>query len=181
VQKIHKSKSPLRLLYVGYALKAKDVLIIKDVLEKLGRDYDLDIVFICEKDPKIKFTNLKTRYIKYNVYKIFKQMLHGDIKIAPRNLEDRYNIGHSFTKIGYPMSVGMPVVASPVDSYLGSPAILCITNDEWEFNLRKLITSPDLRNRLAEQGIKYCKENFSLDLIGKQYEQYFEMLLNDGI
>ena len=71
------------------------------------------------------------------------------------------------------MAVGLPIIASPVDSYLNSPAILCKTNEEWESNLRNLITNPDLRNRLSEQGINYCKDNFLLDQIGQQYEQYF--------
>ena len=181
VRKIHKSKSIIRLLYIGYMAKAKEILIIKDILEKLGLDYNLEMVFICEKDPKIKFRNLKTSFIKFDYNMISRQLLSGDIKISPRNLSDRYNLAHTFTKIGYPMAVGLPVIASPIDSYLNSPAILCSTNQEWESNLRSLINDHDLRNKLAEQGIKYCKENFSLDLIGKQYEQYFKVLITEGI
>ena len=181
VQKVHKSKSKLHLLYIGYSAKAKEVLIIKDILEKLGHDYTLEMVFICEKDPEIKFRNLKTRYIKFNLKKLPKQLLCGDIFVSPRDLHDSYNLAHAFTKIGYPMAVGLPVIASPLESYFGSPAILCRTDKEWESNLRILISNPNLRNKLADQGIKYCKENFSLDLIGKQYEKYFTELINDGI
>jgi glycosyltransferase involved in cell wall biosynthesis len=177
VRKKHVSKSLLRLLYVGHAIKAKEILLIEECLEKLGSEYNLEILFICEKKPEIKFKNLKSRYIKFNLNKLPKQLLYGDIKIAPRNLKDSYNLVHAFTKIGYPMAVGIPVVASPLDSYLNSPAIICETNKEWESNLRTLITDPDLRNKLAKEGIKYCKENFSLDLIGKQYEQYFKKLM----
>jgi len=181
VRKTHTSKSVLRLLYVGYAIKAREILIIKDILEKLGLDYNLEIVFLCEKNPEIKFRNLKTRFIKFNLKMLPRQLLYGDIKIAPRDLKDRYNLAHSFTKIGYPMAVGLPVVASPIDSYLNSPAIICKTDEEWDSTLRNLTTNPNLRNALAREGIKYCKENFLLDLIGKQYERYFEMLLDDGI
>lgn len=180
VRKVHKSKSIIHLLYVGYATKAKEILIIKDILEKLGLDYNLEMVFICEMDPKIKFRNLKTSFIKFDYNIIFRQLLSGDIKISSRNLNDRYNLAHTFTKIGYPMAVGLPVIASPIDSYLNSPAILCTKNEEWETNLSSLITNPDLRNKLAEQGIKYCKENFSLDFIGKQYVQFFKMLIKEG-
>ena len=177
VRKIHRSKYIISLLYVGYATKAEEILIIKDILEKLGLDYNLEMIFICEKDPKIKFRNLKTSFIKFDYNIIFRQLLHGDIKISPRNLKDRYNLSHTFIKIGYPMAVGLPIIASPIDSYLNSPAILCTTNEEWETNLRSLITNHDLRDELADQGIKYCKENFSLEKIGKQYEQYFNRLL----
>lgn len=176
VRKVHTSKSSICLLYVGYELKAKEIYLIKEVLENLGLKYNLELIFICEKDPKIKIKNVKRKYVKYNHKTIQKQLLQGDIKIAPRDLTDRYNLGHSFTKIGYPMAVGIPVVASPLDSYKNSPALLCNTNEEWEKKLQTLINNHRLRNTLAEQGFVYCKQYYTMENIGKQYVQYFNEL-----
>lgn len=177
-RKMHRKKEAIKLLYVGYAVKASEILIIKDILEDLGERYNLQMLFICDKNPKIEFENLQSTFIKYMQNRIRLPLMEGDIKIAPRDLEDPYNRAHSFTKIGYPMAVGIPVIASPVDSYKNSPAILCSSKEEWETNLEKLIMDHEYREELSIKGVEYCK-NFSLQKIGKIYEAYLAQIMSD--
>ena len=106
-------------------------------------------------------------------------MVKGDIFLAPRILTDPYNLGHSFTKIGYPMAVGLPVVASPVPSYLKSPAVICDNDDCWFENIKNLIDDYNLRNHLGNKGISYCKLNFSKKVLMKKYLEIFNKILLD--
>lgn len=171
----NRRSNPIKLLYCGYALKAGDVLLIEDVLQELSKEYDFEFIFVCEKDPALKLP-VKTSYIKYRHKNLVKILRLGDIKIAPRNLDNSYDLGHSFTKIGYPMSVGLPVVASPVPSYKGSPALLAATKEEWLNYLKLLIVNPTEYLSLSQKGISFVKENFSLKKIGHMYIELFESL-----
>lgn len=175
-RKTHRKKEIIKLLYAGYAVKASEILIIKDILEDLGERYNLQMLFICDKNPEIEFENLQSMFIKYKQNRIHLQLMEGDIMIAPRILEDPYNKAHSFTKIGYPMAMGIPVIASPVDSYKISPAILCISKEEWRINLEKLILNHEHREELSKKGVEYCR-NFSLQKIGKNYETYISQIM----
>ncbi len=172
-----KISNPVRLVYCGYAIKADCVLLIADILRDLSRKVDLELLFICEKDPGLKLP-IKTSFIKYDQNNLVNILRQGDIKVAPRKLNNSYDPGHSFTKIGYPMSVGLPVVASPVPSYLGTPALIASNNDEWFNHILSLINNPTEYNELSQKGISFVKNNFSLDKIGKMYMNFFNKLLH---
>lgn len=176
-KKIKEKNNDLKLMYVGYAVKAAEMLDIKKVLKKLRENYNFSLLLICDKNPKISINGIRTKFIKYKQRKIHKQMLEGDIFIAPRNLNNSYNLGHSFTKIGYPMSVGIPVVASEVPSYLGSPAILCKNQADWYNSLSLLLKDSQKRELLAKGGVSYCQENFSKIAITKKYLSFLKSIV----
>jgi len=176
-KEVGENNDNLKLMYVGYAIKAKEVLSIEKTLKELREKYDLKLIFICEKNPKISLDGIETEFIKYNQRKIPRQMLLGDIFIAPRDLSKPYNLGHSFTKIGYPMAVGIPIVASRVPAYENSPAILCDTEDDWKINMERLLANKDSRKMLGEAGIDHCRKNYSQKEIKKEYEKFFKEIL----
>lgn len=173
--KEHKDVNPIKLVYCGYAVKAKEVKLIAKVLKKNKKTFRL--ITICDQDPKLDF--IDSKYIKYDISKLPEQMLEGDIAIAPRDLTVEYNLGHAFTKIGYPMSVGLSVLASPVPSYKESPAILCRNTDEWEYNLNDIANNLENRKNLAKSGREYTLSNYSLNVIGKKYIQYFTDIVRE--
>jgi glycosyltransferase involved in cell wall biosynthesis len=170
-------KGPLKLTYAGYSTKAKDLLRLKNILKNLRKKYDFSFLFICEKDPKIHISGIKSDFIKYNQKIIHKQLLKGDIFIAPRDLKNPYNLGHSFTKIGYPMAVGLPTIADEVPSYIGSPAILCNNKKDWTKALKKLLSNKNIRSKIGKKGIKYVKDNFSTVKVKRLYHQYFSKFI----
>lgn len=177
-KKRHGEKKVINLLYAGYSVKASEILLVKDILEGLGKKYKLRMLFVCDKDPQITLENVSSEFIKYQQNKIHLQLMEGDIKLSPRDLEDPYNRGHSFTKIGYPMAAGIPVVASPIDSYKNSPAILCTTKEEWESELEKLIVDHEYREELSIKGVAYCKR-YLMKTLGKKYETFLSQIVND--
>ncbi len=165
--KKHGDKVKTVLVYCGYTEKAKDTIYIKDIIIKLQREMNCKLLYICQRDPKIK--DFKYQYIKYNQRIISRQLCKGDIMIAPRDMSVKKNYEHSFTKIGLPMAIGLPVVASPLPSYIGSPALLCENMNEWEITLKKLILDKEYRAQKAEEGIDYIKKNYTIDIIGTKY------------
>ena len=176
-KKEHKERSPTKLLYVGYATKARELMLIEGVLKKLRDEYGITLLLLCEKDPMLDI--IPYEFIRYDQRKLPKILLEGDIKIAPRDLSSSYNLGHTLTKIAYPMAVGLPVVASPVLSYEDKIAILCKDEDCWYKQLKALIESPEKRTKLGSLGREFVRENFTMEKIGKQYvellNQYIEV------
>jgi len=175
VKKRHSGNNGLSLLFCGYAVKAKELYLIKDILRKLHKKYHIKLVFICEKDPKLEI--IPYEFYKYNHKRLPFLLIKGDIKISPRDLERKYNLGHSFTRIGYPMAVGLPVAATPVPSYLGSPAVFCVTSKEWESRLEELIVNADLRKDLEEKGQQFVRDNFARNIIIDKYMRLFSDLI----
>jgi len=166
-----------KLLYCGYASKADSVLLIKDILRELSKDYDFEVILVCDKNPSLELP-VKSSFIKYKHKDIANILREGDIKIAPRTLGNSYDKGHSFTKIGYPMSVGLPVIAGPVPSYKETPALLAETREEWLHFLKFLFCNPVEYERLSLEGMAFVKENYSIQEIGQRYIDIFERLFH---
>ena len=93
--------------------------------------------------------------------------------IAPRPMNGIGQSAHSFTKVAFPLAVGLPAVANPVPSYVGTPVILCRNDEEWTEALTKLITDVEERRKIGKQGREYVKDNFSLQKIGEEYRKLF--------
>lgn len=179
-EKKEKFIKPLKLIWCGYSVKARELLLITDVLIRLYKKINFELILICEKDPKIRIGEVPIIFIRYNHSKIPALLLKGDIFIAPRELSDSYNLAHTFTKIGIAMAVGLPVIASPVLSYQNSPAILCADKEEWEENLEKMLTDIPSLKYLSQKGTKYVKENYSPQVIKSKYKRLFTTLLESN-
>ena len=176
-EKKHEAKERVTLVYCGYSGKAKDTLCIKDVLEKLQEEYRCRLLYICEKDPQIP--DLSYEYVKYDQSVIPEQLMQGDIMIAPRPMEGIEKLAHSFTKVAYPLAVGLPAVANPVPSYVDTPVILCRNDEEWLQTLTKLITDAEEREKNGKLGRKYVHDHYSLQVIGEKYRTIVENLMNN--
>ena len=66
--KRHKGTEGLRLVYCGYVPKAEQILIISNVLKELYKKYNVSLLFITDRDPKINIIPYK--YVKYNQSKL---------------------------------------------------------------------------------------------------------------
>lgn len=174
VKKKHESADKIFLLYCGYSIKAKDILLIKDVLVELNREFNIEMLYITEQDPEIDVIPYK--FIKYDQKNLPKLLLKADIKIAPRDLGDNYNIGHSLSKIAYPMSVGVPAVTSPLQSYLNRTDLICYTENDWYFKLSRLVKDHKLRNFYGNKSRNVIINNCSFKKIQKDYLNFFELI-----
>lgn len=171
------SSNPIHLIWSGYAPKASELLLIENVLRELYEKWQFNLILICDKDPHLTMGKIPIHFEKYNFNSISDQLLKGDIFIAPRDLNDNYNLAHSFTKIGVAMAVGLPVIASPVPSYLNSPAILCKNNQDWKKGLMKLFSNYTLLTELSKKGIDYVEKKYSIPVIKSKYINFFNELI----
>lgn len=167
VEKEHEKKEKITLLYCGYSHNAKDTLEIKDVIKEMQEKYHCEILYVCEKDPCIK--DFPYRYEKYEQKNIPTTLLMGDIMIAPRPMEGIEKLAHTLSKVAHPMAVGLPVVANPVPSYVGTPAILCTSEREWIEELSKLIEDSTERERIGKKSREYIRQHYSQEIICRQY------------
>jgi glycosyltransferase involved in cell wall biosynthesis len=165
--KVHEQKESVSLIWCGYSVKAKDLLSIKNVILKMIHDKNCNLIIVSEKDPLLH--EIPYKYIKYVQSDISSIIKEGDIFIAPRPLEGIGKRSNSLTRIALPMSIGLPVVASPVPSYQTSPAILCRDENEWEVALGKLIDHVEERSLYKEKGLRFIEENLSMEVIGNKY------------
>lgn len=168
---------PLNLIWCGYSSKAKEILLISDVLKELHDDYKFTIILITEKDPLLSIGNIPIQFLYYEHSKVPDLLVKGDIFIAPRDLTNTYNLGHSFTKIGIAMAVGLPVISSPVPSYIGSPAVLCNGKAEWKINLARMLTDLDYLKVLGNMGRNFVRDCYSPRRIKEKYKLFFDEML----
>lgn len=173
-KKIHENKKPLSLIYCGYSDKAKDTLEIKNVIQRLMDEFGCKMIYVCEKDPGIEA--FPYEFMKYDQKIIASQLLSGDVMLAPRPMNGIEKRSHSFTKASYPLAVGLPTVASPLPSYMGTPVILCETQEEWYQQTKRLLEDANLRQKIGEEGIQYVYNHYSMDAIGEKYIDIFKKL-----
>lgn len=174
VEKKHEKKEHVTLVYCGYSAKAKDTLCIEAVLKRMQQEYGCRLLYLCEKDPGLP--DLTYDYLLYDQRKIPQLLLEGDIMIAPRPMEGIEKLAHSFTKVAYPLAVGLPAVASPVPSYVDTPVILCRNEEEWMAELVKLAQSVEERSHVGTLGREYVRQHYSLQVVGEEYRRILEKL-----
>lgn len=173
----------IRLCCVSHAHKVKDLLLIKSALHDLADDNKVELLVLTNKDTELDFkhSNISIHFKKYNRVNqktIYDDLMENDIFISPRDLNETYNLGHSFDRIGRPMSVGIPVIASPIASYEKSPAILINGyGSEWSENILQMLKQEEHYWQVSEKGVAYCEENFSPAVIMKQYRDFFDNIM----
>jgi hypothetical protein len=166
----------IKLIYCGYSAKAKELNFIKNALLELWMLYQIKILYISDKNPG-DFLGIPYEFVQFNYAKLPEQLMQGDIKISPRNLDRVYNMGHSVVKIAYPMSIGLPVVASPIPSYIPylQEENICRNNDEWFLALERLIwQGTELRQVQGAQNKELVKEELCLSATGREWKAFFE-------
>lgn len=172
-----KNDGVIRLVYAGYASKADQIYLIQSSLESLAKKYFLHYILICERNPHLSIPGVQFEYIRFQEKYIRNKILQGDIFLSPRDIHNRYNLGHSFTKIGLPLSMGIPVIASPLPAYEHSPAILINTLDyQWAEEIERLFSNQEFYQNQSEKGILFCQNNFSPEIIQKKYTDFFNAI-----
>jgi hypothetical protein len=165
-----------RFVFSGFASKTGDLEKIADILTSFRENRGIETLLVCERDPGIQ--SFAYRWVRFRFADFPKQLLQGDIAVAPRDLERKYNLGHTFTRIGCPMALGLPVAASPVPSYRGSPALLCESSAQWDHSISRLLDAPGEYRDRSLRGIEYVQERYAPERIVPEYLKLFETLLS---
>ena len=162
---------PKTFLWVGFKWKVKELEVLKDTLSLLASNYGIGLRTIG--GTEVDVGDMPVNVQQYREWSVHKKMRAGDVFIAPRDLTDPYNLAHTFTKIGGAMAMGIPVVASPVPSYVGSPAIMCATNDDWNQTLTAIAAGEYDLVDLGKRSTEYTQKHYHPDKIKRDYESLF--------
>lgn len=149
----------LRLLWSGVSLKLFELLAIErpllefaDRIELMLVTNELDALSRWKPGLKERFEALiakvPTRIVPYrSIEGLLHVYAEGGIAIAPRFLDNSYNMGHTEWKITLPMACGRMALCSPVPSYItihnrtGGFGIRVLRDDrEWEEVLDDLLS-----------------------------------------
>lgn len=165
-----------RLIWCGYHGKASELMVIADAIQAVQERYSATLTIISDRDPQLEF--VKYVFIPYRERTVAKELAKADVFIAPRRFDQPYKFHHTFTKIGLPMAVGLPVIASPMPSYKAAPAIFCSTDKEWQVALEHLYKGQLDLQGLSVRGREYCQQEFSWDRVRQYYIDLFRSLVN---
>lgn len=177
-ERAERDDDTLHFVYIGYAAKANQISLLKEQLKKLSEKYSIHYTMICERDPKLSIPGITFTYTPFKITTLHKKVFFGDIFLSPRDMSDTYNLGHSFTKIGLPMSLGIPVIASPLPAYQNSPALLIDSlDDKWTRAILHLVTNKEFYQEKSKAGVRFCQNNFSPEVTHRKYADFFSRAL----
>ena len=173
----------IRAVWAGTTEKANELLEYMNILDELN----ISLRIISEKRPKnfgypFFFSPHKAYFSKWK-YKTFpKTMLKGDFVFAPRDISESYNRGHSFFKIGIFLSVGIPVIASPVPSYKelifkNNCGKICETKNDFRKTIKSICSN---RQRLVSwsKSAQLIMKKYTTSEISKKYIESFKKIID---
>ncbi len=161
------------ILKIGYfsgtKTHEKDFDQAQNALTKILNKYpNVQLHIIGELDITNRFKGLENQVVKHPFMPYIKMIVYlsrTDINIAPLELNNPFNEGKSELKIFESAMLGVPTVASAVNSYSncitdGVNGMLAHTEDEWFNKLSSLIEDQNLRNSLAENAYNNIFKRF---------------------
>jgi glycosyltransferase involved in cell wall biosynthesis len=168
-------KKKLHLIYAGVASKAAYLF---DELYPLIKRMGFGLTIISERRPQVW---ARYRYYRWKYERFPKDLLKGEIGIAPRRVDNPYDQGHSIFKIGVFMAEGIPVIASPVPAYSellreDAGGAICSSLNDWESVLTQILADRDLLVQLANSGYSTIRSYYSKKIV-QQYLDVFERIL----
>jgi glycosyltransferase involved in cell wall biosynthesis len=124
-------------------------------------------------------------YVPWNEKTVVEEILDSDVGIIPWPDIGRAERLKSSNRLVMFMSLGIPVIASPVPSYLpilrhGENGFIATEADQWLKFIEQLRDDPGLRRRLGASARDSVHLTFSKQRQAKMYEDIFSNLLETG-
>ncbi len=161
------SKGGPVLIWSGVSVKADTLNFLASVIKQ----NTWHVVIISDKRPCLDFDFTFIRW-RYELFP--RDILEGDIGIFPRLVNNEYDMGHSFFKIGVFLAQHVPVICSPLHSYnqvTTESNTLCLNeldSELWESGIRAF-ESGDRVIDFSQNPVT----NFSTDRIAAKYHRIF--------
>ena len=119
-------------------------------------------------------------FIPWNYHNFPNSILEGELCVAPRNLHNIYNQGHSNFKIGVFMAQGVPALGAPLDSYREliertGAGLICNGAEEWEEALDRLLADRELLKRWSAAAYEGM-EPYTTEKVAQRYYDLFTEL-----
>ncbi|MCG2808397.1 MAG: glycosyltransferase family 4 protein [Coriobacteriia bacterium] len=161
-RKLPNSGDDLVLGWAGSPSHVADMRIILPVMKQLLDEYPRLTVRLAGAPEQWSDPHPRIELVPWVKVEEYASVLQGfDIGVAPVQ-DTRFNRCKSDLKFVEYSIVGIPTVASQVQSYIGSikPGVngyLARNTKDWLKHLRRLIESPDLREQIASEAHAYAQ------------------------
>jgi len=149
----------LKVFFFGYGGHALYAEALRSLIERL----DMFLVTIHEWD---------NANIKWNLNTWREELKKADIIILPTDVVKFP--AKSNNKLTQAMSLGKPVICSPLPAYLEIEkkfpecCLFATNDDEWQEQLLRLRNSPDLRQEVSQRALE-ASQDFHIDHIGEKW------------
>lgn len=122
-----------------------------------------------------------------SIPQLFTIYAQGGIFIAPRFLDNTYNMGHTEWKITLPMACGRGVLASPVPSYAdfarvsdGKGLRLCANDAEWEAAIDGAVRGGLFSPAEEAAAREAVQAHYSTEVIARRHRDLLAALIEDS-
>jgi glycosyltransferase involved in cell wall biosynthesis len=169
----HRAVGALRLVWSGRAAKARPLTMLADLGSALR---GMELLVVSEREPDVLTLlrgALPTSFERFDLRRYARTLRESDVIISPKRLANGYELGHSEWKITLGMAAGLPVVASPQQSYVEAISadgggIVADSADEWGRALDEL-RDTERRAELGRLARKTVEERYSTPVVARRY------------
>lgn len=130
----------------------------------------------------ITISNHSKADIQWNLKRVWNDIISCDIGIVPVDLLKPESKVKSNNRVTMFMALAMPVVCSPLPSYIklieqGVNGFIASTIDDWALYL-ELLKDVSLRKKVGESGFEYAHREFNIEVISKQVHSVLKGLVS---
>lgn len=175
----------VRLFWQGSDTHQKDIAILAEPIENLGSLFgrvkmvmagysdESDTWYQMAMDYTAQTKHLYKLIPPAEVDKYYRAYQHADICLVPLR-QTKFNGFKSNLKVLEAANLGLPVIASEVNPYLGLPVRYANNTSDWQRHIRQLAGSKRLRRDEGLRLKEYCDKYFSFKKINEERKQIFE-------
>ncbi len=162
--KVAPENSPIRIVWLGSLTTQANLEIVAKPLKRLSENHNIVLRIIAGEPMEMEGVNVE--FIKWSYDGEIRQLQESHIGIVPIK-ENVWNPWKFFFKTIQFMSVGLPIVATPIGSNNeivkeGENGFLANTEDEWYNQLKRSIDDVELRRSIGENARQTVEAGFSL-------------------
>lgn len=157
--------------------------LLKEPLEKLSRIIDFEFIVISNKDPKLNWKGINSRFIKWTEDTEVDGLQQFDIGLMPLK-DEPFERGKCALKAVQYMAVGIPALVSPVGVNKsivrnGIDGLHCENINDFTANLIELSDKVNYRKKLGTEARKRVETAFSVEVLTDEYERIFESIIKN--
>jgi glycosyltransferase involved in cell wall biosynthesis len=173
LRKRHDPTAPPVAIWCGVSVKAAELEPVLPRLVKRG----IPLVVVSDARPTL---SIPFEFLRWRHATAPRDLLRGDVCIAPRDVDNAYNRGHSFFRIGVFLAQGVPVLAGAVPSYAevlrpGDNGLVCTTGEEWDAGLDTLLADRARLGRWSAAAVAAIAP-YSTEAVSARYADFFHAL-----
>jgi glycosyltransferase involved in cell wall biosynthesis len=156
--------APLRVGWVGTRTSQPNLEAVVEPLARLSRSHGARLSVVG--DQPLQFEGVPVEFTPWSWEIEVERMHQCQIALVPVK-PDGWSPWKFYYKLIQCMSMGIPVIASPIGSNLeivedGRTGFLAETPDEWYDRMRRLADDPELRRTMGASARRLVEERFSL-------------------